>query len=124
MDTSANIITTMGIISDKVYNQVVGKDYFVDLPNNPDGSRDYQLLEANGTTYKVLDHTPASNTGFNALLLQDTSTGKYVIAFRGTQENFDIVDDVIIGLQNHSVEFEQAKAWVDTVLHTQYEVQT
>ncbi|WP_457743248.1 hypothetical protein [Sulfurimonas sp.] len=112
MDTSANTITTMGIISNEVYNTTKGKDYF---KNNPDD------MVINGTTYKVIDHTPASNQGFNALLLQDTSTGKYVIAFRGTQENFDIADDVIIGLQNHSYEFQAAKAWVDKVIGKEYD---
>ena len=110
METNANTITTMGIISDEVYKS----KYFTD-----DAIK--KGLKIEGTTYKVLDHTPASDQGFNALLLQDTTTGKYVIAFRGTQEKFDIVDDAIIGLQNHSYEFEAAKAWVDKILHTKYD---
>jgi len=93
----ANTITTMGIISNEVY----ASNYF-------DGTWDE--LSANGTTYKVIDHTPASNSGFNALLLQEEGTHRYVIAFRGTQEKIDIVDDAIIGLHNYSVEFQQAKA--------------
>ena len=101
MDT----ITTMGIISDEVYNN----DYY---------NGKFDKLKANNHIYKVLDHTDPNDQGFNALLLQDTSTGKYVIAFRGTQEKIDIADDVIIGLQNHSYEFEAAKVWVDTILKT------
>ena len=68
MDTSANIITTMGIIADEVYL----KKYF---------NEDTKELKANGTTYKVKDHTPTDNEAFNALLLKDESTGEYVIAF-------------------------------------------
>ncbi len=59
MNTNANTITTMGIISDRVYNQDKGKDYFKIGAN----------VEANGTTYKVIDHTPTDNQGFNALFL-------------------------------------------------------
>ena len=96
----------MGIISDKVYNEVEGKNYFVQ------GAK----LEANNHTYKVLDHTPTQDTGFNALLLQDKDTDKYVIAFRGTAENFDIFDDAVVGLKNYSFEFTQAKAFVSDML--------
>ncbi|UCM99443.1 hypothetical protein LCX93_07820 [Sulfurimonas sp. SWIR-19] len=116
MEANANTITTMGIISEEVYNNNKSiVDYFKD-DYDTSGNKIVKFIR--GTTYKVLDHTPASNQGFNALLLQDTSTGKYVIAFRGTQEKFDIADDVIIGLQNHSYEFDAAKAWVDTILNT------
>lgn len=45
MDTNANIITTMGRVSDEVYLE----KYF-------NGNTDE--LIANGTTYKVIDHTP------------------------------------------------------------------
>jgi len=126
MEANANTITTMGIISNEVYANK-NQPYFKDLPDNPDGSRNYQPLKANGKTYKVLDHTPASDTAFNALLLQEDGTQNYVIAFRGTQEKFDVVDDAIIGLHNYSIEFQQAKAWVDTILNTKdkgYDVTT
>lgn len=46
MDTNATVITTMGIISDRVYNQDKGKDYFQIGAD----------LEANGTIYKVVDY--------------------------------------------------------------------
>ena len=105
MDARADIITTMGIISEEVYKN---KKYFVDEED----------LIANNHTYKILDHTPASDQGFNALLLQDTVTGEYVIAFRGTQEKFDVLDDAIIGLNNFSFEYHAAKAWVDKILTT------
>jgi hypothetical protein len=102
MDTSAQTITTMGDLSEIVYNDnKEGIDYF---------KKNYVFATKDGTTYKVIDHTPASNSGFNALLLQEEGTHRYVIAFRGTQEKIDIVDDAIIGLHNYSVEFQQAKA--------------
>ena len=113
MDTSANIITTMGIIANEVYASNK-QTYFEDLYEN--GEKIEQSLEANGTTYKVIDHTPADNEGFNALLLKDESTGEYVIAFRGTQETFDIVEDGIIGLNNYSSQFEKAKVWVNQMI--------
>jgi len=105
MDTNANIITNMGIISDKVYNQEKGKDYF------QIGAK----LTANNTTYKVLDHTGDwSLNGFQALLLEelktdqngnvlkdtngkDLTTGNYVIAFRGTDSILDGLVDLAIG---------------------------
>ena len=116
MDTMVNKITTLGIISEEVYNNNKSIiDYFKD-EYDANGNKIIKFIR--GTTYKVLDHTPASDQGFNALLLQDTVTGNYVIAFRGTHEMFDILDDAIIGLNNFSAEFHAAKAWVDKVLAT------
>ena len=111
-------ITTMGIISDEVYNTTKGKDYFKDNPDD---------MIVNNQTYKVLEHTPSEDTGFNALLLEkmeqqsdgkNIGTGEYVIAFRGTAEKFDIFDDAVVGLKNYSFEFQSAKAWVEEVLTT------
>jgi hypothetical protein len=55
MDTNANTITTMGNIANEVYDN----DYF-----------NGKLTEIEGTTYKVIDHTPTDNEAFNALLLK------------------------------------------------------
>lgn len=44
MDTNANIITTMGIISDEVYKE----KYF---------NEETKELKANGTIYEVIAHT-------------------------------------------------------------------
>ncbi len=75
MDTSANTITTMGIISNKVYDDGIIKEYFTDNP---------EPFVANGTTYEVIAHTPDSTlSGFQALLLK--SGDQYVVAFRGTE---------------------------------------
>lgn len=89
MDTGANTITKMGIISNEVYNTTPGKDYFSDNPDN---------LVANGTTYEVIAHTGDSTlSGFNALLIQDTTTGNYTIAFRGTEplSPIDWIKDIL-----------------------------
>jgi len=111
MDTNAQTITTMGIISNEVYNTTPSKDYFSDTPDN---------LIANGTTYKVLDHTPTTDSGFNALLLQDTTTGKYVIAFRGTETNSaDILTDLVIA-GHYNAQYSDAVAFVNNVLGKTY----
>ena len=114
MVKDANTITTMGIISNEVYADKNQK-YFEDELNS-DGSKKEVYLSANNHTYKVLEHTPPSDTGFNALLLQDTDSDKYVIAFKGTAEKFDIFDDALIGLKNHSIEFHEAEAFVSDMI--------
>ena len=114
MDTSANIITTMGIIANEVYASNK-QTYFEDLYEN--GEKIEQSLEANGTTYKVIDHTPADNEGFNALLLKDESTGEYVIAFRGTQETFDIVEDGINGILVPQKNIEELANAIEKLIH-------
>jgi len=115
-NTDTDTITTLAIISDEVYNENKKTvDYFAD-EYKPDGSKELKELIANNHTYKVLDHTPAQETGFNALLLQEKDTDKYVIAFRGTAEHFDIFDDALVGLKNYSFEFAQAKAFVSDML--------
>ena len=38
MDTNAQTITTMGIISNEVYASK-GQPYFIDLADNPDGTK-------------------------------------------------------------------------------------
>lgn len=80
MDTTAKTITTMGILSDLVYNDKKDQD------GNPINFFKYGAeLEANGTTYKVIDFVNKPISGLDALLLQDTTTNQYVIAFRGTE---------------------------------------
>ena len=104
MDRSKETITTMGVIAEEVYNTTPGKDYFSDNPND---------LIANGKVYEVIDTSDPDDPGFNALLLREAGTNNYVIAFRGTQEKLDILEDVIIGLQNFSPQYYQALAFVD-----------
>lgn len=79
MDTSANTITTMGIISGDVYNE----NYF---------NGKYDNLVANGITYKV-KYFADTSFGMQDLLLESqkivdgelVGTGEYIIAFRGTE---------------------------------------
>ena len=107
MDTRASTITRMGIISNEVYD----KNYF---------NGKFDVLKANNHTYKVLDHTPTSNQGFNALLLQDTITGKFVIAFRGTEKNSaDILTDLVIA-GHYNDQYSDAVAFVNNALGKTY----
>lgn len=113
-----NTITKMGIISDEVYADK-GQKYFEDLPDNPDGSKNYQVLVANGTTYKVISHTGDSTlSGFNALLLQDTTTGNYTIAFRGTEplSPIDWITDILAGTNNVNLQYNAAVSFVNKMM--------
>jgi Ca2+-binding RTX toxin-like protein len=101
MESNANTLVTMGIISGEVYNS----DYFT---IKDDGSLVKDTIE--GTTYKVIDHTPNSTlSGFNALLLQDTA-GNYVLAYRGTEwySISDWVTNIQIGIDNYAPQFDEA----------------
>ncbi|ARU49074.1 Mbeg1-like protein [Sulfurospirillum diekertiae] len=117
MDTSANIITIMGIISSEVYNDnktII--DYFTDELND-DGSKKEKVIE--GTTYKVINHTPNSAlSGFNALLLQDTTTGNYTIAFRGTEplSPMDWITDILAGASNVNLQYNAAVSFVNKMM--------
>ena len=114
MDTSANTITTMGIISSEVYNTTPGKDYFSDLPDN---------LVANGITYKVKDFADTSSD-MQALLLETqklvdgelVGTGEYVIAFRGTESIMDWVVNLSSAIYNYSPQFNDALAFVQKAI--------
>jgi len=106
MDTSANTITTMGIISSEVYNN----DYFTLKAN---GILVQDTIK--GTNYKVIDHTPVSDTSFNALLLQEVGTTNYVVAFRGTQELADYVVDAGL-LVHYNYQYSDAVDFVNSAL--------
>ena len=111
MDTNANIITTMGLISNEVYNTTNGKDYFKDTPDD---------MIVNGKIYKVLDHKSTSITDFQGLLLEEIdssgkATGKYVVAFRGTESITDkLVDFVIAG--HYNAQYSAAVDFVNSAL--------
>src|SRR3990167_1325392 len=99
----ANTLVTMGIISDKVYNETPNVDYFVK------GA----ILVANGTTYTVKDYADTP-TGMQALLLE--SGGQYVIAFRGTESVMDWVTNFQIGVDNYAPQFNDALVFVNKAL--------
>jgi hypothetical protein len=108
METSANIITIMGIVSKEVYNS----NYFVNQ-FNPDGTKIIKII--NDTTYEVIKHTDNSTlSGFNALLLRDTKTNKYVIAFRGTEplSPSDWITDILAGTFNINLQYDNALSFV------------
>jgi hypothetical protein len=111
MDTSANTITTMGIISNEVYADN-GQKYFTDNPGT---------LVANGTTYEVITHTDDSSlSGFQALLLK--SGNQYVIAFRGTEltSPSDIITDILAGTANINLQYDNALEFVNSFLGQTY----
>jgi hypothetical protein len=112
MDTSAKTITTMGIISNEVYNTTPGKDYFSTYPDD---------MVVNGTTYKVIDHTDDSSWltfGFEALLLQKEGTNEYVVAFRGTEpaSALDWINDILVETSNINIQYSAALAFVQKAL--------
>lgn len=103
MEVNANTLATMGIISNEVYNKTQGEDYFVKGAT----------LEANGTTYTVVDFADTA-TDMQALLLQ--SGGEYVIAFRGTAGLADVIVDAVIGVDNINKQYSDAVSFVNEAL--------
>ena len=50
------------------------------------------------TNYKVVYHQPNTENGFSATLFQNVVTGKYTIAFRGTESDMDFIQDLALTL--------------------------
>ena len=99
MNTLENTITTMGLLSKEAYN--VGN---------------FQIgagITANNKTYKVVNFADTAND-FQALLLQDES-GKFVMAFRGTERDstLDWLNNAGIGLANINEQYNDAKEFLD-----------
>ncbi|WP_321532222.1 hypothetical protein [uncultured Desulfuromonas sp.] len=67
------------------------------------------------SSYTIVDYISTDND-MQALLLQVSGTDEYVIVFRGTQEPLDILEDAIIGLHNYNLQFQDALAYVQSVL--------
>lgn len=110
MDTSANIITTMGIISDEIYKEKYFKDEY-----EHDGNLKEKFI--NGTTYKVIKHTNNSSlNGFQALLLKNKD--QYVIAFRGTElaSASDWFTDLLAGVANINPQYNSARKFVNDAI--------
>ena len=121
-------ITEMGLLSQMVYLEF-GKDPLI--KNKFIHSFTYDDVTYNlGTTYKVIDHTfDMSLSGFQALLLQDITTGKYIVAFRGTEPTsvFDWVNDILVGTTNINIQYTAALNFVKEILDNKtdaYEITT
>ena len=126
INMSKDIISDMGILSNVAYEEYGGASrVFLGAQISSDKDQLYYL----SSSYTVIDYTSTS-TDMQALLLakNDISgnpTDEYVIAFRGTEPNsfFDIGTDVIIGLDNYNLQFEDAKAFVQAALNrTDYNI--
>ena len=102
MNTLENTITTMGLLSKEAYN--VGN---------------FQIgagITANNKTYKVVNFADTAND-FQALLLQDES-GKFVMAFRGTERDstLDWLNNAGIGLANINEQYNDAKEFLEKAM--------
>ena len=68
-------------------------------------------------SYTVIDYDNNSKgNGMEAVLLRNDTTGKFVIAFRGTQEPIDAIYDLTTGLLNYNPQIPEAMAFVQKVL--------
>ncbi|PSM51235.1 putative lipase [Campylobacter blaseri] len=106
MDTSANVITTMGIISDEVYSDQ-GQGYF----------KNKNELSANGIEYDIIDRIDNSGSdGLQALLLKNGD--QYVIAFRGTEMGSakDWFADLLAGVKNINPQYYSARKFVNDAI--------
>ena len=102
MNTLENTITTMGLLSKEAYN----------VGNFQIGAE----ITANNQTYKVIDYVSTASD-FQALLLQDKS-GKFVMAFRGTEQHSisDWLNDVSIGFKNINEQYNDAKEFLEKAI--------
>ena len=102
MNTLENTITTMGLLSKEAYN----------VGNFQIGAE----ITANNQTYKVIDYVSTASD-FQALLLQDKS-GKFVMAFRGTEQHSisDWLNDVSIGFKNINEQYNDAKEFLEKAM--------
>jgi hypothetical protein len=107
----SNVIKTMGLISQEVYDDVGALKYFKENP---------QDMVVNGITYKVIDSTSDSSlSGFQALLLQQEGTHEYVLAFRGTELNKSLPDDItdiLAGIANINFQYDNAVEFLNKVM--------
>lgn len=102
MILNENTITDMGQLSNLSYisygDQIaIGEQYnglFAKQDSNGNTVQ-FNLI----SNYTVIDYVSTGNS-MEALLLKNESTGRFVIAFRGTQETGDILTDFLIGLSS------------------------
>lgn len=99
-------IADLGILSNIAYEDYV-KDLYIGKLLTEDKERNQLSI-----SYKVIDMGIYPISGMEALLLQNQSTGEFVIAYRGTQEKIDIVVDAVIGINNYNAQYEDAEQFV------------
>lgn len=120
MENIQDTITEMGQLSnlayisygDQIYKGRTFQENFT--LKDKDGKQVTFYLD---DSYTVIDYdNNSSGHGMEAVLLQNNTTGKFVIAFRGTQEPEDYVYDVTTGFLNYNPQIPDARAFVQKVL--------
>lgn len=74
-------------------------------------NKDIQLTQ----NYEIVKTTDHKQTSFQAIAAK-SSDGKYIVAFRGTQEIKDIIADGIIGIDNKNPQRKAANDFINDVL--------
>ena len=128
MDLNTNIITDMSELSKFTYlsyeNAIEkGKTYSGSFSVTDKETGDIENFQLN-SSYTVME-TTSSFTSMQAMLLKNESTGKYIIAFRGTQEGGDFLTDFLIGLTSamtgtyaaYNLQYSAADEFVQNVLN-------
>lgn len=62
-----------------------------------------------------LENAPPASPGFSAATFQNTATGEVVIAYRGTNDPFDVVADILLVAGQPPQQFTDAKGYYDTM---------
>lgn len=101
-------------------NMELGKNFTNEFETNKIiinkfGKQEYKKETLN-KKYKIIDIANNPKTGFQALALMDES-GKYIIAFRGTNDKKDIKVDIQIGKNNINPQHKDAKEFTQKILN-------
>ena len=112
MNTLEQNITEFGLLAEMAY---------LNLQDNI-GSKINKFVNKNGAKrtlskkYKIVDYVSTASD-FQALLLQDKS-GKFVMAFRGTEQHSisDWLNDVSIGFKNINEQYNDAKEFLEKAI--------
>ena len=110
MNTLEQNITEFGLLAEMAY---------LNLQDNI-GSKINKFVNKNGAKrtlskkYKIVDYVSTASD-FQALLLQDES-GKFVMAFRGTTNNADWLNNVGIGFKNINKQYNDAKEFLEKAM--------
>lgn len=110
MNTLEQNITEFGLLAEMAY---------LNLQDNI-GSKINKFVNKKGAKrtlskkYKIVDYVSTASD-FQALLLQDES-GKFVMAFRGTTNNADWLNNVGIGFKNINKQYNDAKEFLEKAM--------